>query len=102
MNRIGQRRNILAPFWTDLVVRGNNYLWFHVYSIDDDVEDHTQIDNVLQAVSDRINNNIQSGGFSASWVLVVTWDNAEIYDHKVSNKLIHLNRIIMYFSDVHN
>ena len=72
--------DIVAPFWTDLVVGGSNPMYYRLYADDDDSSsDRSRIDDVLNRVSSNIDYYTQTSGFRASCVYVATWDNARLY-----------------------
>ncbi|XP_062608392.1 neurogenic locus Notch protein-like isoform X3 [Saccostrea cucullata] len=75
--RIYKGPDMLAPYWTDLYPTGgdNGYVFYTTYSADNPL-DHVVISKANFAVLYNSGNS----GFSAKWVLVVTWWNTRIVD----------------------
>ena len=80
-----QGHDIIAPFWSDLIVNASSHhnLYYHVYTNDDEAGNRTQIDNMLKKVTDSVNYYVQRNDFQASCVYIATWENAGIYGSQV-------------------
>ena len=78
-------RDIIAAFWTDLVIVGKSRLWYHTYSQMDYINNYSSRSRlVLAEVSDRVKIFTGKTGFEARWVLVATWYRVRLTNSNVS------------------
>jgi hypothetical protein len=78
-------KELLALFWTDLNLCDNYPLWYGVYSPEYENVNETVVEYMLSRATKDVRSYTDNCDFEASWVLVATWDKAEIVDTDVSD-----------------
>lgn len=76
---INGSHKIIAPFWTDIDTRKGGYLWYRTTT------EHT----VLQRGTNKIRSLFpELPNFSATWMMVVTWEDVAAYGCSSSGTLL--------------
>ena len=71
---LGNDRRIIAPYWADVDVRNGGHVWYR------QTEDASLLQRATNEVARVFAVDFRFTPFSATWLLIVTWDRVAFYN----------------------
>lgn len=86
--KLGKSQKIVAPFWSDIDLKNDSKIWYHLYNKFDTTDVSLIMTEVKLLVKGNFRESNVADSFEPNTVLVVTWENvvqspARLHDNQV-------------------